>query len=909
MRFQCHGCKTAIRSLLAALLICFSISLAPAAVSGTKSALIMLVSLNDAPIDCTVAEVNGMVFTNSPLNVDSFYNAATWGSIRWTGSVINVSINDSITPCDTDNWANQADTAARALGYEPNNYTTRVYTFRSSQTTCGYAFAYGNRVINFHGTDLFAYAHEMGHTIGFHHSVTDHNNDGVFEDAYGGKDDCMGGESYTFNAPHAIWGGWLPHRPEGSGGWRQITSDGTYQISPLEIDPTNALPNSQALKIVPPVGNPYFLSFRQPLGFNRGWTASQVGKDGRTGTGNDPVPPISANYPPYYYKYAYGVGVHRHSGGTGAETYEIAVLENHQQLTLPGTGIVIRQTARDTNKVTLSITGFNGSTAPNGVTLFEHVNYGGAQSQVLTPGNYNLSQLGGKGVPNDWASSCRIPPGITLVLYQHDNFGGTAWTNTSSVTNLALLNPGGADNQLSSCRVFFTSGQAPPVPADLSAIVSHSQVRLSWSPTPSATNYVIKRGPAVGGPFAVIATAPISSFTDTGLTNGIAAYYTIAAANAFGSSPDSSPLVAVPTSDLIARWKFDENGGSLAADASGNNNNGILVNGPTWFAPGKFGTAALTFNSANLRSVTIPHSSSLNNPTKAITLSAWVYAFDWNGNRRILQKGNADNQYRLLAENSVLKFHLNGVDQLTAPLPPINAWVHIAATWDGLTMLLYTNGIVMATREAGGTISTTADVLAIARKNTSGVAGDYFNGRLDDVRIYNRALAPGEIASMMTNSAPQFASDVIALDAVTAGEAFHGTLALQAQDADNDTLSFSKLNGPAWLSVSANGNLSGTPLSSDAGTNTFNVRVTDGHLMDTALMHIHVLSAANITATIVTESSDLQLRWTGGIPPYQLQMRTNLEAGDWTTIGEAIFGNELTVTPTNAAAWYRILGN
>src|SRR5262245_53180692 len=45
---------------------------ASAAVSGTKSALVMLVSLSDAPIDCSFAEVNGFFFTNSPLNVDSY---------------------------------------------------------------------------------------------------------------------------------------------------------------------------------------------------------------------------------------------------------------------------------------------------------------------------------------------------------------------------------------------------------------------------------------------------------------------------------------------------------------------------------------------------------------------------------------------------------------------------------------------------------------------------------------------------------------------------------------------------------------------------------------------------------------------------------------------------------------------
>src|SRR5437016_562260 len=66
---------------------------ASAAVTGTKTALVMLVSLTDAPIDCSIAEVNGFFFTNSPLNVDSYFNHSTWGNVRWTGSVIAVSIS------------------------------------------------------------------------------------------------------------------------------------------------------------------------------------------------------------------------------------------------------------------------------------------------------------------------------------------------------------------------------------------------------------------------------------------------------------------------------------------------------------------------------------------------------------------------------------------------------------------------------------------------------------------------------------------------------------------------------------------------------------------------------------------------------------------------------------------------
>jgi len=88
------------------------------------------------------------------------------------------------------------------------------------------------------------------------------------------------------------------------------------------------------------------------------------------------------------------------------------------------------------------------------------------------------------------------------------------------------------------------------------------------------------------------------------------------------SSPVSSTLVinSNPTS-FIADWKFDENGGTVAADSSPNGNTGELKEGTTWVS-GKIGSA-LNFNNSY---VDVSSSTSLNTITNAITLSAWVKA-------------------------------------------------------------------------------------------------------------------------------------------------------------------------------------------------------------------------------------------------------------------------------------------
>ncbi|MFC4992446.1 cadherin domain-containing protein [Rubritalea tangerina] len=81
------------------------------------------------------------------------------------------------------------------------------------------------------------------------------------------------------------------------------------------------------------------------------------------------------------------------------------------------------------------------------------------------------------------------------------------------------------------------------------------------------------------------------------------------------------------------------------------------------------------------------------------------------------------------------------------------------------------------------------------------------------------------------NEEPEFVSDPMTRSALLANEAYSGeTLAGAASDVDqNTTLSYSKISGPAWLVVGSDGSLSGTPSSSDIGTNTFTVGVDDGN--------------------------------------------------------------------------------
>jgi len=115
-------------------------------------------------------------------------------------------------------------------------------------------------------------------------------------------------------------------------------------------------------------------------------------------------------------------------------------------------GVIIMDFA-DTYKCGL-IVKTNGI-AGSGVVFFQDVNYSGSSGLALAKGRYTLSQLQSAGIQNDWASSCTIPIGWKVTVYQHDNFGGTAWTLYADPAGGQSNFPGysGLNDAMSSCVI------------------------------------------------------------------------------------------------------------------------------------------------------------------------------------------------------------------------------------------------------------------------------------------------------------------------------------------------------------------------------------------------------------------------------------------------------------------------
>ena len=213
-------------------------------------------------------------------------------------------------------------------------------------------------------------------------------------------------------------------------------------------------------------------------------------------------------------------------------------------------------------------------------------------------------------------------------------------------------------------------------------------------------------------------------------------------------SPVTIPVtlaVTAPASGLVGAWSFDEASGTTVADASGSGNNGVIA-GATRTA-GRNG-GGLTFDGIN-DWVTVNDSSSLD-LTTGVTLEAWVRPNNVNNWQTVVIKEQPGQLVYALYSSihtrrpSAHIYTSGDMGLEGASALPTLTWSHLAMTWDGLTLRMYVNGTQVSSGALAGTLVTSASPLRIGG---TGVWSEWFNGVLDDVRVYNRALTPAQIVA------------------------------------------------------------------------------------------------------------------------------------------------------------------
>jgi hypothetical protein len=291
----------------------------------------------------------------------------------------------------------------------------------------------------------------------------------------------------------------------------------------------------------------------------------------------------------------------------------------------------------------------------------------------------------------------------------------------------------------------------PGIPTNLTAgAIAADKIKLNWTAAANATTYTVKRSDTSGGPYATIATGVTAAeFTDEDLTAGATYYYVVSAVNSSAESAISNEASAVATG-VRARWKFNESAGAVAADVT-SNWDGMLVNSPTW-------VAGRVENGVNLDGiddlVTLP--TGVVDGLTDYTIATWV-ALGTNSNwSRIFDFGSGTDTYMFLTPkngtDADLRFTIKagGVvqDINTSSIVSTRGWTHLALTWTGNVGILYMNGVEIGRNNA---MTLNPSSLGTTTQNYIGksqYADPYLLGKVDDFRIYNRALSPTEIGQL-----------------------------------------------------------------------------------------------------------------------------------------------------------------
>ncbi len=248
---------------------------------------------------------------------------------------------------------------------------------------------------------------------------------------------------------------------------------------------------------------------------------------------------------------------------------------------------------------------------------------------------------------------------------------------------------------------------------------------------------------------------------------------------------------------LLAHWKLDETSGTTAVDSEGGHD-GTLLNGPEW-SSGVIG-GSVHFSEEN-HAISAPHSDSLT-ITGDLTLLAWVNLDELRPNRPIVQKGtsNIDHNYYFGLSNDNLQFavsppsggwHVKG-SGATGISP--GRWHHLAVSFNDSTdeVTFYLDGAPFSTNTITHSPSEFAGAVRIGRNdNNYGI-----KGRVDDVRIYRRVLAAGEIADLF-DTAKTIPEAHWKLDEAS------GSTAIDSIGGHDGTLT----NGPVWTSGRVDGGL------------------------------------------------------------------------------------------------------
>ena len=321
-----------------------------------------------------------------------------------------------------------------------------------------------------------------------------------------------------------------------------------------------------------------------------------------------------------------------------------------------------------------------------------------------------------------------------------------------------------------------------PTSTSTSTATSTSTSTATNTPVPTSTNTPVPTNTFTPLPTATRTMTPTSTSTSTATSTTVSTS-TSTATSTSTSTATSTPVCTATTTPtptangLVGWWKFDEGCGATTADSSGNGNNGTLTGGVTWTTgptanPG-FNSAVTLDGSSGYVSASTNVSTIMPAADAAQSISWWmkvsanpssgtvqsIISLTNDPNGSAVQPGFRNNPSTGAMQIGVWEY--GGTFLVSAAPPAATIWHHYVYTYDGTHSLPGNPGMLGTYKlYIDGTLAASASASAVApqkyvptrldfgRWTNFGNGAEYFQGSLDDIRIYNRALSLHEVQSL-----------------------------------------------------------------------------------------------------------------------------------------------------------------